>query len=121
MKKNVQEVLSRLLAENDDAPAPDLDSNDLVDPGAGPELGDEGEPEAITNESGTISFVPSEDSDPGLEVISFLKAVKEACPDCWGAISEAVANGLEDEEGAPGEGPIPGPEGDEIPDAPGLD
>lgn len=132
MKKNVKQVLERLLAEDKGAPAPDLDD---APPAGGPDLGDEGggeppieggegETEAIANDNGSISYLPTEESDPTLDVISFLKAFKDACPDCWGAISEAVANGLEDGEegGEGGEGaPAPAPEGgEEIPDAPGL-
>ena len=130
MKKNVKQVLERLLAEDKGAPAPAPDLDDAP-PAGGPALGDEGgeapieggegETEAIANENGSISYLPTEESDPTLDVISFLKAFKDACPDCWGAISEAVAAGLEDgEEGGEG-APAPAPEGgDEIPDAPGL-
>lgn len=107
MKKNVKTLIEKLLAEKGVPPAPPEEA-----PAAppAPEGGDEGGglppegPEPIANENGSISYTPSEEGSVTEDVISFLKAVKATCGDCWPEIEAAVAEGLQDGEEDPGFG-----------------
>lgn len=114
MKSNVKELVSRLLEERKDMP-----SGPFPEAGASPAEGEGAEGyDSVANENGTITYSPAEESDPTEDVVSFLKAFRDACPDCWPAVADAVANDLEDsEEGAlpPGEG---APVEDKLPDSP---
>ena len=106
-QSKTSKLVDRLLSENFGRPEAeefadlDVPSPDGEVPGGAPGedlgLGDESDG-LISNESGTIVYTPGETEADGSEVdevLSFLCAFKEACPDCWAGIKDAVMNDLE--------------------------